>query len=302
MNWMKEDGYEAAMEETVVPYLVARRETGFFERVPGEEIYYEHYSNENRIGTLVLLHGFSEGIGKFREVIYYFLQGGMEVWAMQQREHGKSFRSTDDPYLVHLTDYQDLIEDLHYYVENIVKQHPDTLPDKMALYAHSMGGGVSACYLERYPDDFARAVLSSPMLEMKAGDAPLWAAVLYVRLMLLLGKGKNYMPGTMPFSGEPDFANGLDDSLARYQYWFRETKEHVENQMSVASLSTAMQFYKLTREATAPENCAKIKADVLLFQAGKDTIVRLEGQNRFKKYTPHCRLVPFPDSKHELYM
>ena len=317
MNRIPADShYMQTMDEAVVPYLEERKESGTFERVPGQMIYYEHFAADDPKATVVLVHGFTEGIGKFRETVYYFLQNGFHVWQIQQREHGKSFRSTDDPALIHITDYQDLIKDLHYFVKEIVKKAQDPPAEQEAsqrgrdadgrplyLFGHSMGGGVSACYLERYPEDFRKAVLSSPMLELSSGGIPVWAAVLYAKAVIALGKGRNYMPGSAPFSGEPDFENSCTNCEERYNYWFREVKNHVENQMCVSAVSTAMEFLKLTKEATDPANCRKIRADVLLFQAGQDTIVKPGGQEAFIRHTgKRARLVRYENARHEIYI
>ena len=45
----------------------------------------------------------------------------------------------------------------------------------------------------------------------------------------------------------------------------------------------------------------KVKIPVLLCQAGRDTMVRAEGQEYFAKNSGNTRIVRFPDSKHELF-
>ena len=47
------------------------------------------------------------------------------------------------------------------------------MPDApLFLFGHSMGGCVSALFLEKYPDTFKAAVLTSPMLKMLFGTMP----------------------------------------------------------------------------------------------------------------------------------
>ena len=304
VNILPEENYAGAMASTVIPYLAKRMDSGTFERTPEKKIYFEHYTCDlPDAENIILVHGFSEGIGKFKETTYYLLQSGFSVWLLQQREHGKSCRSVPDPSLVYIENYNDLVEDLHYFADQIVRINIDKNGRQpLFLYAHSMGGGIGACCMERYPEDFTKAVLNAPMLEMNAGDTPIWQAELFARFKNLLGRGKDPMPGSAPFSSQPDFEGSCDDSRARYLYWFEKTKEDIANQMCVPAVKTALQFLLLTREATKPENCRKVKANVLLLQAGKDTMVRPGGQEKFIRQISQGKLIRFPHAKHEIYM
>lgn len=298
MKFIHSAHYQEEMEGIVNPYLEKRMKSGRFERESGKKLYYERFTADEPKATLVLLHGFSEGVVKFREMIYYFVQNGLDVWAMQQREHGLSHRSSDDLSLVDITDYRDLIRDVHYFVHHVVRRR-----GPLYLYGHSMGGAVSACCLEWHPGDFERAVLSSPMLEMNAGATPVWFAALYARVKTALGNGKDYMPGTAPFSPVPDFKGSCDDCEERYMYWFTQQKTHPELQMCCSSIRCALQFLNMTKAATAEKNVRRIRADVLLIQAGRDTMVKPGGQDKFiRELGERGRKVRFKNSKHEIYM
>ena len=303
MRFITSSDYEEQMKEIVLPELAKARQSGTFERIPGQKLYYESYTAENPKATVVMVHGFTEGIGKFYESVWYFLQNGYNIWLLQQREHGLSYRSTDDPALIYLTDFRDLIEDLHTFTHDIVKKAPGTASLPLYLYGHSMGGGVSACYLEKYPDDYEKAVLTSPMLEMDSGGVPVGVAEFMARLMILFGKGKNYMPGSKPFSPVEDFENSCCNCLERFHWWFEQQKTHVELQMCVPSFQTVLEFLKLTKYATAPANTNRVKAKVLLFQAGHDNMVKPGGQDRFiSQIGSKGRLIRMENARHEIYM
>ncbi len=303
MEIIQESSFRDTMENQVIPYLEARMKAGSFEPVPNQPLYFEQYTADEPAGVLVLLHGFSEGVGKFRECVYYFLQAGYHVWLLQQREHGKSYRSTGDRDLVYVDNYQQLVQDLHAFVHNVVKKEEGTRGLPLYLFGHSMGGGVSARYLEEYPEDFEKAVLSSPMLEVSSGDIPQKVAVAYVKGMLLMNRGKQYLPGSQPFSGKEDFENSCSNSRERYLYWLEWQREHREDQMCVLAVATSLQFMKLTNDVTDEKNCRRVKAKVLLLQAGKDTMVKPGGQETFiRRIGSRGTLLRFPESKHEIYM
>ena len=303
IDLIEEAGYEQTMKNTVLPWLEKRKTSGTFSREEGKPLYYEHFASEELNAVpLVLVHGFSSPLPKWYESIYYLTRSGFSVWILQQREHGKSFRSTKDLSLIHIEDYNDLVEDLHYFVTQVVRKSGMAPGRRLVLFAHSMGGGVGALCLERYPDDFAKAVLTAPMLEMTTGSTPMWAVKLLTRMKILFGKGKQYMPGSVPFRPVPDFEHALSDSEARYLYVFNLIRENPLYQMCIPSFQTAYQFLLLTREAVKPENCAKVTADTLLLQAEKDTMVGLEGQREFIRRIAKGRLEVFPEAKHELYL
>ena len=295
--------YEREMKETVLPYLEERRKSGTFERVADQKLYYEAYEADEPKGTVVIVHGFSEAIDKFYETVWYFLQNGFNVWQLQQREHGRSWRSTKKPELIYIPDYRYLVEDLRYFTVNVVKKAACTAELPLYLFAHSMGGGVSACYLEKYPDDYTKAILSSPMLEMNSGSTPSLAAAAFARAMVIAGKGQDSMPGAQPFSGKEDFENSCSNCLERYRHWFRIQKEHPEYQMCVPAIRTALEFLHLTRAATSAVNTARVKASVLLFQAAHDTMVKPKGQENFiRQIGEKGRLVRMENAKHEIYL
>lgn len=303
MKLIEETGYENSMKTVVLPYLEERKRSGDFERIPNQKIFYRIYTADQPHADLVLVHGFTEGIDKFNEVIYYFLQEGFSVWQIQQRGHGKSFRSVLDPSLVHIGSYKDLLEDLHYFVTEIVKKERKDPALPLDLFGHSMGGGVSAAYLGTWPDDFSKAILTSPMLQMDSGAIPLWLASVYGRIMVRTGHGEKYMPSTVPFSKEPDFENSCSNCKARYLYWFHQACERQEYQTNAPSIRTALEFLLLTEYATAEKNCAKVKADVLLLQAGRDHMVKPGGQEKFiRQIKEHGKLLRIETAKHEIYM
>ena len=295
--------YNREMRETVLPFLEEKRKKGSFEASPGENIYFEYYCANNPKGTIIMLHGFSESVDKFRETAWYFLQSGYHVWQMEHRGHGRSYRCVKDPFLVQIKDYRNMLEDLRYFVQKIVMPAKTTGDRPLYLYAHSMGGGLGACYLERYPDDFSKAILSSPMLEIDAGGIPVVLMRIFAGAMIPAGRGDMPLPGSSGYKSEPDFENSCSNCLTRYSWYHSYTNAHPLFQTCEVSIQTALQFLKITKEATNPKNCQRVKADVLLLQAGKDSTVKPGGQEAFiRQIGKHGKLVRFENAKHEIYM
>ena len=71
--------------------------------------------------------------------------------------------------------------------------------------------------------------------------------------------------------------------------------------MSAPSVQTSLQFLYITREAMKPSNIKKVKAKVLLLQAGLDNMVLPGAQDSFISQVANGRIVRFPEAKHEIY-
>ena len=102
MIWITEENYADRMREEVEPFLAERSESGFFERIKGQTIYYEHFRADNPKGVIVISHGFTESIRKFSESVFYMLQAGYDVWGHDHRGHGRSFRSNKNSFVVNV--------------------------------------------------------------------------------------------------------------------------------------------------------------------------------------------------------
>lgn len=289
------------METTILPYVKTHKESGFFERTKGRKIYYEHIPAPEEKADLVLVHGFTEWIPKFYETVWYFNQLGYGVWLLEQEGHGFSFRQVEDPSLVYIEDYREMVEDLHYFTKSIVRG--GKAPERaQVLYGHSMGGGISALLLEAYPEDYNRAILNSPMLEINNGGIPVGAAKLVAGLLKKLGKGKSYLPGGGPFNAEADFENSCTNCRERFDFDLERQIHEVKYHTCAPAVQTAGEFLKITEQAVKEENVKKITARVLLLQAEKDTVVKPGGQDLFmERLGAKGKKVVVKNAKHEIY-
>ena len=297
---LRDKDFVEKMEEKVKPFLTNRINSGFFERIEGQPIYYEHYEADDKKGTVVIVHGFTEFIRKLDEVMYYFLKGGYSVWAIEQRGHGSSYKTATDPDVVQIDDYNDLIEDLHYMVVNLVmKDCNDGLP--RILYGHSMGGAVSACFAERYPDIFDRIILSSPMLRLKTGKMPYRAMYAFLKGLIAAGKGREPLPGSAPLGEEYVYEDGCGTCRQRDEFAYNLKRSDDRYRACMPSCDTVMQFHLISEYARSKKNAQKIKAKVLLLQADDDTLVHPDGGKYFMKNVAFGRLIRVKNSKHEIY-
>ena len=298
---LKEAEYAGRMRNEVLPYLDGRRTSGFFEAAPGQALYYEHYDTEEEPrGIVVILHGYSESLPKHYETVYYFLRGGYHVRQLSLRGHGKSYRYVSDPSLIHVPHWRLFLTDLDAYLGKVVKPgNRDGLP--LILFGHSMGGAIGGLYLERRPDVFSAAVLSSPMMELKSSSVPIGVQYLAEIGACLAGRGKQYAARTKPYDGTWTFEHSNAGTRPRWEYWAGEIPRHREYQTWGASWQMGRELIRMTKAVRAKRSCARVRADVLLLSAGRDRLVTQRGQEEFISRIPGGRIEYFPDATHEIY-
>ena len=287
------------MNDTLLPYLEPRRQTGYFDRVKGDKIYYEHYHADSPKGVIVISHGFTESIRKYYESIYYMLQAGYSVWGEDHRGHGNSFRYNENPYVVHVLRFEDYVLDLKYLTETLVKPASGELP--LYLYCHSMGGCIGAWLIESEPRLFRKAVLSSPMLGLSFGKIP--TGVVYAGAMIKSMNGRKMEP-PQPVNAFPDadFENSCDSSECRYHYFHRMRERDRGLQVTSASMGWGTEAVKACRRVKSRTQTRRIQIPVLLFQAGNDTVVENAAQDLFQSRVKTCMIQRIPNVKHEIFM
>ena len=168
----EEANYQRTMKRDVEPYLRNCEKDGYIESYDSTAIYYRTYRIPQAKAAIVISHGFCEFAEKYKEVIYYFLKNGYSVYVPEHRGHGYSDRIVVDGEKVYIEDYEQYVQDLHFFVKNVV----ELTEKRKILFCHSMGGAIGVRYLEEFPMTFDAAILSAPMLGMNTGKYPKWLA------------------------------------------------------------------------------------------------------------------------------
>ncbi len=299
MRWITEAQYAEQMRDVAEPYLSERREAGFDERVQGQPIYYEHYRADAPKGVVVISHGFTESVTKFSESIFYLLQAGYEVWGVDHRGHGRSYRANDNLYVVHADRFSDYVEDLLHLTQNRVKPAAGKLP--LYLFCHSMGGCVGVWTLEQAPGLFQKAVLSSPMLGLSFGKIPLPVAHAFATIKAIGEKGKEPLSPVTAFPKE-SYEESAANSEPRFRWYYAQKLANSRLQTCSASARWGREAIRACRRVTREKEIAKIQIPLLLFQAENDVFVVNAAQDEFAAKAKNCELVKLPGMRHELYM
>lgn len=300
-----EDNYYEVMKNEVEPYLETIKSNGVLaSNRDGHRIYYEIFDVEDEKGSVVILHGFTEFIRKYSEIIYYFNRAGYDVYMIEHYGHGYSERRADvasSLSKVAVDDFNVYTEDVKQFVDEVVL--PRSKDNKLVLFGHSMGGGIATRFLEIYPDVFDFAILSSPMIGINMGAVPEWAAKFLSGSANLFGAGDDYIFGHYDWDAIESFADpGCPaTSYPRYKYFFDMRKENEYHQTYGATWSWLNAALKATEKMVKQNEAEKVKIPVLLLQAEIDSLVRNDKQLEFASKAERVHVVMCPDSHHEIF-
>ena len=296
---IKENGYSNTIEKEIRPYLDTICDKGTMVSSYGHEIYYEHFNNPSAKGCVVILHGFTEGILKYSEIIYTFIKQGYEVFMIEHFGHGASTRNKevlDDLSKVSVDDFEIYVDDVIRFTNTVVKKSKKA--EKLYLFGHSMGGGIAARVIEKESKLFDKCVLSSPMIGVNMGALPYPVGRALAAIMVKLGRKYDYVLGHHKFSDDGDFEHSPDKSRERYNYFEKIKRENDRYKSNGATWAWVNSALKATSQMV--KEARKITIPTLLLQAEVDHSVRKDSQVKFAAKVSSCDIVEIKGSKHEI--
>lgn len=293
-----EKNFAEIMQTVVEPYLETIREDGYFNTADGNRIHFEAHTVKNAKANLVLAHGFTESAEKFREMAYYFVNNGINTFALDHRGHGYSSRLPGNTETVRLNRFSDYIDDLDIFVRDIVLPRSNGLP--MYLFGHSMGGGIAARYMQVHTDIFEKVILSSPMICAQTG-APVPLAKALMGITSKIGLKNVSVPTMCKFNPNATYENSSDTSKARYDYYLEKRRKDPHYRTTGPTFNWVNEALKLTDKLLDDNNCSRVAAEVIIYQPEQDARVISSYQDVFARKLPKAKLVHIQNSKHEIF-
>lgn len=298
--YLQENNFRIQMKEFVEPYLKKYCRNGWFRGYDGVRLFYYSYIRAGARGSIVISHGFSEFAEKYNELVFYFLQAGYSVFVPEHRGHGSSIRRLKNAEKVYVKSFEEYVWDLRIFVNRIVKRHhKKKAGTEMILFAHSMGGAIGSLYLERYPHDFQKAVLSSPMIRMRIGGIPYSLGMLMAHIGRRAGFGHMYAAGQHGFTKLSCFEHSSSLSRERHLYAFEKRMGNTNYRTSGATISWVSAAGNAADYVRRYKNIEKITIPVLVFAAGREHMVNTDEICRFAAKLKDARLVWLYGAKHE---
>jgi len=252
-------------------------------------------------GVCVLLHGQTEFIEKYEEVIGELNGRGFTVATFDWRGQGGSARGQANPLPAHVGDFSEYDDDLSSFLEQIVR--PLAARPPLAL-AHSMGAHILLRTLHDRPGVFRAAVLSAPMIAFSARGYPARLARGVTALYNAAGRSRDFAWGMAtrdPFL--VDFDSQLVTSdRARFARAQEFLSRHPDLRLAGPSWGWLEAAYRSMAQMQRPGYAEAIATPTLICGPGKDRICITAATEAFAKRMPHATYVELADSEHEILM
>ena len=270
-------------------------------------------SRSEKRKCLVIVPGRSEGYLKYQELTFDLYQQGYDIFIIDHRGQGISERLLTNTHKGYVDSFEDYSIDLHLFIKQIVSIH---CREKPYLLAHSMGGIISARYLQKHPEVIQAAVLSSPMIAINGAGIPKWLG----KVLIYTGEQLNQWLSNDAwyFLGQSDSKsdayqlksfnnNRLMQSQIRYQQFTQLYHSTPEIQLGGVTLHWLAEALKA--ENILFENMSRLTTPVLVLQAGADSVVDNEAQEAFcqqlhkqhPKSCPNGQPIVINNARHELF-
>jgi len=249
--------------------------------------------------SLVLLHGRTEFIEKYAEVIRRLTSAGYRVFTLDWRGQGLSHRLLADRRKGHLERYDDLLGDLDLFLERVVAPARE---GPLVMLAHSMGGHVGLCHLYRDRGRFDGAIFASPLWDLRFYGARRLGVELLVGSLCILGAGGRYVPGmsdydpaNMPFDDNP-----LTGDRRRYQ----RTRDLLAADPRLALGGPTLGWLRATLRSVAGLKrliqCEPLELPLLVLSGQKDLMIDVASHRCYAARLARAEYVGYPEGRHEL--
>ncbi len=293
---ISESNFESTYDSEVIPFLETQAKDGFFNGTDGLKLHYLEFSkNQNATSAIVIVPGRTEPAFKYAELIYDLKYLGFNFFVLDHRGQGLSDRLLSDTQKGHVLDFNNYVKDLVIFLDKVVMK---TGYKNLHLISHSMGGAISSKFLAKYNGVFNSAVLIAPMLEINTDPYPEAVALNLVNFFCFMGLGDSYTIGEGPYNPlEPNKYTNSKVRLKKYRQMLEMRPEQI-----VAGPTNKWVKEGIMATRDIQKNAHKIQTPVLMFQAGRDKLVRPQGQNTACKKMLNCKIKRFQNAHHELYL
>ena len=243
-----------------------------------EFVYFKQLNEECE--SIILVPGRGESYQKYQHIAFYFFCQGYNIFIIDHRGQGYSQRLLTNKHKGYVKKFQDYVDDLAFFVNNIVMKNNHKKP---YLLAHSMGGTIATRYMQDHPDTIKAAVLSCPMLGFNTGILPTIIAKLLVGSLLTL----NNWLGSTPwyFLGQHNYKvkcfskNMLTHSVKRYHSFV--TLYEGNKRIQLGGVTNHWLVEGIRAQQAIFTHLDKLKTPITVFNASADKIVCQKAQQTF---------------------
>ena len=231
-------------------------------------------TNESLKGSVLMIHGLGEHAGRYAHVADYLNTLGYDVFAFDQRGHGKS-----EGQRAFAKTHQVFLEDLDHVINHIEKD----IHERFFILGHSFGGNVLCSYMiDRGHARIKGVVLSSAWFKL-AFEPP--------KIKVFLAK---MLKGVFP---RLSMSNELNTKDLSYD---PETIKAYESDPLVHDKITASLFFNAYQAGlNCLEQAGKIEVPVLVYHGEDDKIISPKGSEILASKINNSTLKMWKKTRHE---
>ena len=259
----------------------------------GNQLGYAFIIPNNAKAAVTIVNGRCESYLKYQELAYDFYSKGFAVFMCDHLGQGVSSRLLPVADKGYIHSFEDYIQGLSLFVEQVVKQN---WQGKHYLLAHSMGAAISYLYLANHTHPFEKAVLSAPMFGIPTSGFPYPVAKLIVNILSLLGLNTHYFLGQSGYLEKPFQDNPLMQCETRYNAFRTLYKENPTLQLGGVTVGWLKQAFQAIDQIQSTSTALPI----LLMQAERDTIVANAWQDQVVARNKTMQKKCYHGSLHEI--
>lgn len=307
-NAKREESYVYFIQSKVEPFWQKHIVTGQFQNNQQLNIHYAYSNTPDATKTIVISPGRVEGYLKYKELMYDLVQQGFSVYVIDHQGQGLSSRRLDNPHKGYVESFDDYVNDLHQFIENIVLPNQN---NELVLLGHSMGCAIGLRYIQVHPDVFKRALFSSPMWGFISGSIPDGIAKAMINTVNWFSDV--FLPENPYFLGGDDYhnvpfpENQLTSSKKRYDYFRYIYNQQPKLQLGSITFSWLKESVDAIDQAFAELD--KVKTPILVLQAEADSIIKNQSHvdfyDKLNHLHPELNLQPpitIKQGQHELFI
>jgi alpha-beta hydrolase superfamily lysophospholipase len=244
----------------------------------GQKIYLKEWIPETVKGTVVLIHGLGEHIGRYDHVAAAFNQAGYAVMGLDLPGHGRSGGIRG-----HISSYESVMDLISSRLQDAGQCFPEATH---FLYGHSLGGNLVLYYALTRNPHLTGIISTSPGLGV-ATPPP--------ALQIAMGKVLSVIAPSVLMDNGLDLS-GLSHDPAVIEAYKNDPLVH-------GKISARLAIKFLAAGKWIIENASKFPAiPLLLLQGGADRIVSPQATDEFaQKCTAKLTYKVYPGLYHELH-
>ncbi len=260
-------------------------------------------------GIILLLNGRTEFMEKYHKTAARLSKLGYHVLSMDWRGQGLSVRELTNRHKGYVKDFNHYVKDLQLFYHRFVEPHfvePLQLP--VTIMAHSMGGHIALRYLIKesmdisLPASIEKAVLISPMLDIRTSPFPRKLAGPIADLAVKTGLGKAYIPGEQDYSRENfQFKNNpLTHDRMNFQIEHMEIKKNPDLALGGVTWGWLKAAFDSISLITLEKELSSVEIPVWIASADQDKVVCNTTQKKVCRKLSCGTLISIPGALHEI--